>query len=122
MERDLDLVRTLLLRVEAGPPFDFDVEARSEDEVLYHLALLVDADYLDGVVSRHISHDDEVTNISDVIVRGLTWRGHDLLDAIRNDSVWEAVKESVGEAVGTTSLSVVKTLAIEYTKKKLGLG
>ena len=52
MKRDLELVRTILLEIEAQPPgqvsFGVNVEGKSDEEVLEHTALLIEAGLVNG--------------------------------------------------------------------------
>ena len=51
MKRDLNLVRMILLDIESCPPGEpireFSYEGRSQAEILEHVALLLDADFID---------------------------------------------------------------------------
>lgn len=47
--------------------------------------------------------------------------GHDFLDAVRSDDVWDATKKKVAATVGTTSLVVMKEIATANAREKLGL-
>jgi hypothetical protein len=60
-----------------------------------------------------------VTDRMGVGLSTLTWPGHDLLDAIRNDTVWESTKTQVKKTVGSASLEVVKAVAEGITKTML---
>lgn len=123
MKRNDDLLRELLLRVEErdGQSYDFEVEGHSKDEVNYHLALLVESDYLRGNVLRTGTLEPGSSGIMDVHVDQLTMEGHDFLDAVRSDDVWDATKKKVAATVGTTSLVVMKEIATAYVREKLGL-
>lgn len=121
MERDEDLIRDLLLRVEEGPPHDFHFADRSEHEVNYHLALLVEANYLRGEVVRTGTPDRGKTNVYSVHVQHLTMEGHDFLDAIRDEGVWAKTKERAQQVAESVPLSVLKEVAIEIVKNGVGL-
>lgn len=49
---------------------------------------------------------------------GLTYAGHDLLDAIRDPEVWRRTKAAAG-ATGAWTLDLLKDLATAYVKLKL---
>ena len=78
VKRGMDLVRNILLGVEADPRLDgngemqphsaeeFGVESCPNNELAYHLALLIDAGYLDGY-----------TLVNDMpVIKRMTWEGH----------------------------------------------
>ncbi|WP_263626499.1 DUF2513 domain-containing protein [Xinfangfangia pollutisoli] len=54
----------------------------------------------------------------------MTAKGHDFLDAIRNDTVWNKAKSGAA-AVGGMTLGMLKDLAVAYLKQetaaKLGI-
>ncbi len=54
-------------------------------------------------------------------VKGLTWAGHEFLDAARNDTVWNKTKEIVKDKGGSVPFEVVKDIVIEIAKKMVGL-
>lgn len=53
----------------------------------------------------------------------LTWKGHDFLDDIRNEGVWQKVRATLAnEKLQTASFGVVAALAKDIIKRNLGLG
>jgi hypothetical protein len=97
MKRDMDLVRSLLLRVEDlnGPMMnDLMVDEKDADErarVGYHIRMLVHEDFLKGDDGSGMMHEDWY-NLQ------LSWRGHEFLDTLRSHTVWEQSKKYAGEA------------------------
>ncbi len=75
----------------------------------YHIKLLCDAGFM--------------TQVSDSGYR-MTNQGHDYLDAVRSDTVWNKTKEGAAK-VGGMSLGMMKDLALAYVKQeakeKLGI-
>jgi hypothetical protein len=55
-------------------------------------------------------------------VHRLTWQGHDLLDAIRNDQVWAQTKTTVIEIVGSVAVDVLKNIAGHIAMNTRGVG
>ena len=88
MPRDMDLIRELLLRFERGdksvPP------DHTQEEVAYHVELLIDAGFLKGSVVRRAVRGHKVP--SAYFVQDITWKGHDFIASIRNDAVWKRTK------------------------------
>lgn len=109
MKRDLDLVRHILLEIEAQPPgpptFGVSAEGRSDAEVLEHIALLIEAGFVDGQITQ--GNQGEPINCA---IYRLTWAGHEFLANARNDTVWKKVLAQVKAKAGTVSVEVMKQL------------
>ena len=43
----------------------------------------------------------------------LTWEGHEFLDKIREDSIWEKTKETISEKVLPLVFDIVKSVSTE---------
>ena len=92
MKRDMDLVRRILFEVEKLPPLTarrIEIEGYSMNEVAYHCEML----YRYGLIKRY--HGDEIDQLDGVIdfwAEDLTWQGHDFLEKIREDTVWNKTK------------------------------
>ena len=97
MKRNLDLVRAILLDVEArGTPLEFidpQVDGFNELEISYHVMLLEDA----GLVR---AMDRTAIGIFRWSAGALTWRGHELVELFRDDALWEKAKAEVHVAAG----------------------
>lgn len=121
MERDLDLIRKMLLAAEAaGTPLDvmaLGLEETDFQVLAYHAEILVEARLLKAQITWV---DSSILPIS-VVVERLTWEGHDYLDAVRSDTVWARTRTLVREKVGTAALEVVKQVAVQVAKNQLGL-
>jgi hypothetical protein len=98
MKRDMSLIRLLLLRLERDE--EVELSAYSEDQVIYHSALAVEAGLLDGAIRT-----DQQGYPNGVASIRLTWKGHDFLDAARNESVWK-------KATGWFALKVFRSRLI----------
>ena len=79
MRRDANLVRDILLSVEAGH-IDIESEITDKDIINHHLHLMIDGSLL---------HGKEI-NEGQWRVYGLTWEGHELLELIRDR--WSTIK------------------------------
>lgn len=111
VRRDMDLVRTILLKVEGShEPLDLsdliDEGASEEEEqvVAHHVSLLVEqAGFMKGFdVSSH--DGDNWIDLS------LTWAGHEFLDNVRDPDVWRQTKAGAKKA-GGFSLQIVAKIA-----------
>lgn len=122
MTRDMDLIRELLLRVEAmhipaGAVMavdltepEFQIEGFDLDQVSYNMSLLSGAGLLDTNNKPNLG--------AHIITKGLTWRGHDFLDSIRDPAIWRATKEGAKEAGGFT-FELLTALAKGFLQKKI---
>jgi hypothetical protein len=102
MKRDMDLIRKILVEIEESsiegvPEFDGYEPAN----VAYHCRLLLDAGLI--TAADVSSHDGEAYLIS-----GLTWAGHDFLDAARNETVWNKAKEVIKSKGGGFTFDILK--------------
>ena len=117
----MDLIRGLLLRIEEDKtldgsrwvqftPSELGMESRTEEEIGYHLDLLIEAGLVNG------------KSMADTIpaVGKLTWEGHEFLDNIKNNDVWGKTKTRLGD-LATVSLKVVAAVAEAEIKRRLGL-
>jgi hypothetical protein len=115
MKRDMNLIRLLLLETEGEEPKP-DLSVFSEDQRLYHSALLIEADLVHG----QIIEDGSGQPASTVTLR-LTWAGHEFLDAARNDTIWHKAGERIKKSGVDVSLSVLKEVLNQLLKQSLGL-
>ncbi|BET68221.1 DUF2513 domain-containing protein [Opitutales bacterium ASA1] len=110
MKRDWDLIRRILLWQECDDEQEkVRLEVAIDQEwsqpvVLEHTRLLIENRCPDGVVLG--CHEIPDT----VIVRRLTWQGHDLLAAMRDETVWKKVTGTVNRTVGGATVDVLKGL------------
>ena len=116
MKRDIELMREILFAVEAE--FDpLEIDDSKNDAIKYHIALLIEAGLVKGVTNSSVS---TITNIPDLaIARDLTWSGHEFLDSIRQEEVWNTLKKEFKESSFETLKSVGKQLAESFAKNKL---
>lgn len=118
MPRDLDLIRKLLFWIEEHcdgshtySSVQVKIEGYSLKEINLHLSLMKEANLICLVPSPRAN--PKARNIQ---FTRLTNEGYELLDAIRNTSTWNTVKEKVLDLGGSCALSVVKDLAIQILK------
>jgi hypothetical protein len=117
MKRDMDFVRDLLLRIEsgetnfAGAPKAFTGQPPNpEAEKLgEHQRLLKQAGFVDV-------HAESLTGL--IVVRGLSWRGHEFLDSVRDPKIWAKTKDGALAAGGFT-VDLLKDLAKGFVKKQI---
>ena len=95
MKRDMDLIRSILQKVEScedphGLEHMPEIDGYSQAQVSYHIKLLHDA----GLIEVQTA-DEFNTAYPDFLSLNLTWTGQDFLDAAKDDTLWEKAKETV---------------------------
>ncbi len=79
-------------------------EDRSDQEITYHVKLLHNASLIE-------IFDRSSLDGHQCYPTGLTWAGHEFLDATRKDTVWQKLKSTALEKTGGLSFEVLKQLA-----------
>jgi len=115
MKRDMELIRLSLLEVEGEEPKP-DLSAYSEEQKVYHMALCIEAGLVDGDIVK----DGSGYPVGTVAIR-LTWKGHELLDAARNDTIWKKTVGQIKKAGVAITLPVLEDLLKKGAKELLGL-
>jgi len=111
MERNWDKIREILIKLEEMSPdkgrlrlSDFPPE---EAHVYsYNVELLIESGLIHGEMSKTVGKQ-----ASDFLAIRLTWEGHEFLDAIRSDSVWNKTKSSFIKGGLSMTFDLVKTVS-----------
>ena len=116
MQRNWDVIRAILARIEEQPDADLELYPHNfppidEARVVYHARLLHSAGLITGQVV------DGIGTLS-FIATGLTWQGHELLDAMRSNTVWHKIKEVSRQKGIVLSFDAIKTLG-KYAIKSM---
>ena len=112
MERDMVLIRKILFAIEekytdrALSYHDLGLNDYTPEVVAYHCSLLHDAQLVSSYVSRYA--DDRLYAF---YVGRLTWEGHELLDKIKSDTVWNKTKETIKSKGIPLVLDAVKEIS-----------
>ncbi|GIN33487.1 DUF2513 domain-containing protein [Bacillus licheniformis] len=125
MKLNHDCVRSILLELEENLTLNDgvtlyqlkDFETFKEygyETSVYALTKLIEADFLNGSVSRA---DNKIDYIG---VGSITWDGHQFLDNIRDNAVWSKTKDAV-KSLSSVSLSILSNVGESITKKLIGL-
>lgn len=109
MKRDMDLIKRIMLEIESGS-FSNTIQGYEEQQVLYHVKLLIDAKFLNGKYYDDISTSKP--SIAGVIVRDLTWQGHDFLDILKDDSKFKTIKD-LGKSLSLEAIKLALNQAIQ---------
>ena len=112
MKRDMDLVRRILLALEAEPsPWgseEFDVDGYDPATVNYHVMLMEGA----GLINAH-DQSNEALEVFMWHPVSLTWEGHEFLEASREEGRWSNAKALVKEKSGGLSFELLKDLLLQ---------
>ena len=117
MKRDLDLIRRILLNIEAEGEdssrragfANIADDGYDPEAIQYHMQLMHDA----GLI------------VADELVPGqwwperITWAGHEFIDLARNDTLWQATKRDVESKVGSAPFQVVHDLLARRVNDQL---
>ena len=111
MKSDNEYLRKLLFNIEGGEDYLYsvDVDLRvppEERKELYYILLLCDERYVVPTGNRNETYR-------------LTAQGHDFIEAIRDEGIWEKTKKVVSETGGNATLEMVKIIASGFLKEKL---
>lgn len=110
MQRDMDLVRLILLEIEKEyrSTFlcDLKIDGYDLETVAYHCNIM----YEKGLISAYESEYGEDA-ITDFYVGHLTWEGHDFLEKVRDNSRWGKVKKTMKEKALPFTIDMTKTIA-----------
>ncbi len=118
MKRNWDTIREILLKgeeLEFGNTLtisDFD-EIRAK-EIEYHVKLLKESNLIKATVVEFYGGGCQFD------LESLTWSGHDFLDAIRNDTIWNKTKTTIATKSGSMTFELIKSIAIELAKAAIG--
>lgn len=88
----------------------------SEEDFVYTVKKLKEADYVSASIAPGIQGTFLRFSVDSV-----TWLGHQFLDTVRDNAVWEETK-SITSKVAGVSLSILSDVAKDVLKKALGLG
>lgn len=88
----------------------------TEDEIRYVIAQL----YFEDMVIATMT--PETLNFRQVEVDSLSFKGHEFLDNIKDDTIWKKAKNFVGEHLTSTSFSIIANVASKLAIEALARG
>lgn len=120
MKRDIELIRKIILAVEALPSGtmteSLEIDGYTAEQIGYHSYLLVDAGLAKGL---------DATTLADTspmwLILHLTSSGHDFADASRDESTWKKATALVKDKAGGATIEIVKDALVAVIKGALGL-
>lgn len=120
MKRNMDLVRKILLALEAHPhgfaPADFTVAGYDQETIGHHVWLMAQG---------HLVTAEDVTVSENAgptaLPESITWHGHEFLDLVRNETVWKKLKAELKDRAITLPFELLQALAMKIAKSLAGL-
>lgn len=117
MELKQDCVREVLLYLEKNCKLnDFisssqiEIDGFSTEDITYTLNKLEEGSFV-NIVSRDLD--------GDMLIKDITYHGHQFLDNIRDKNIWTETKTKVSK-VKSVSLSILEQVAAQIITSKLG--
>jgi hypothetical protein len=114
MKRDFEIIRLFLLQIETGEDQP-KLQNYSEDEIIYNVALLIEA----GLAKGEVIEDASEGRVTGASVESLTWAGHDFLDATRDETIWKKAREKVMKPAAAFTFSLLLEYLKSEAKRKL---
>jgi hypothetical protein len=108
MKRNWDVIRKIMIKLEEIPTEDGQLDSDAlcgvdPETAFYHMRLMIEAGLAQGSCPEMLGRS------SGCLFR-LTWAGHELLDHIRRDTVWNRIKETARNKCIDLSVDVVMSL------------
>ena len=122
MKRDIDLIRKLLIYLEDKPDDkmvkELELDGYDKSNIMYHFILMDQAGLIRCEREVSSSTSDRVIMVYPF---GLSWQGHELLEASRNETMWKKAKSILLTESGAISVDVLKSLLVSMAKESVGL-
>jgi len=114
MKRDMDLIREILFEIESRKlvyPRSHEVilEGYKRSDISYHVLIMQEAGLLRAI---------EVSTADELVLHPsrLTWEGHEFLEAIKDDGIWNQAKDVVLEKGGGLVFDVLQAVLVQIIK------
>lgn len=122
MKRDLELVIKILEYLEERDEIsvieEIEIPGCDKKVVAYHVRRMYEGGLLDA---EAVTSKTTENRLIDVLPFGLTWQGHEFLDAIRNEGVAKKVRQKLGGSFTEVPFILIKELALSIGRQQLGL-
>lgn len=121
MKRDMGMIRTILLVLEQNhddEPISTHMHHKGKDyerELNHHVRLLADEGLIHTVRGHTLNGDGADMPYA------LTWKGHDFLDNIRDENVWQGLCELEAASGHPLPSDVFLQLAKRMVRQRVGL-
>jgi len=115
----MDLVRRILLAVEEKPSTTAieNLPGFDRETVIYHTRIMIDAGIIDGDYIPVSSQTDPGKGEFIIsLISGLSWDGHEFIDATRNQTIWNRTKALLAEKGGGWTFEILKEVAASIVR------
>jgi Hypothetical protein (DUF2513) len=120
MKRDMELVRAILLAMEAHEsgyaPSPFTIAGFDQGVIGHHVWLMEQGELVTAVEMTAMNEASPIA-----IPLSITWKGHDFLDAVRTDKVWLKVKTELKDKGLSLPFALLQALALKIAANLAGL-
>jgi len=110
MKRNMDAIRNILIAIEEQYEdvaiYGLEVDGLDMKTVSYHCKILHDGGFISDYGAQFSCNE-----LYSFGVGSLTWQGHEFLDKIRDDAIWEKTKSTVTKKGLPMAIDVVKDVA-----------
>lgn len=118
MKRDWDFIREILIDLEENSNLlKKHQDTETEEKFLYHIRLLVEEGLVLGIQANQGVGGGWVYSSSNP---RLGWAGHEILDTLRSQTVWEKIKARSKETSIELTTESVKALGAWALKALIG--
>lgn len=126
MKLDYDCVRSILLELEKKPLFDNDLritpvsveeiftalDRYSDGDILYCIETMKDA----GLIKANLRYGGGP--FIEGYISGITYKGHELLDSVRDRKIWQRLKQLLS-AAGAVTFDIIIDVARDIVKSNI---
>lgn len=113
MKLNYDCIRDLMIFLEDNLSYenaywisDIKIDGYSDEELIYTAEKLFEAGYINGNLSRTLSSRYPL-----ILIREITWQGHELLGNIRDNTVWKKLKSKISNVTTSVSIPILNSVA-----------
>ena len=92
-----------------------DLKKYSKSEIVYTLVVLNDTEFMEATI---LPCEDA---IGDILISRLTYKGHEFIEHIKADNIWNKTKGILGKA-GSISISLISDIAGQVIANLIGQG
>jgi hypothetical protein len=119
VQRNWDTIRRILIATEELPQGKALTRTSFPEEQAYEIAYHVEILSEAGIIHSALSHELG-GGIPHFHIWRLTWEGHELLDSIKSDTIWQKTKSFIADKGGSMTFDVVKGVAVQLSKIAIG--
>ena len=120
MQRDKDLVRKILLYVELNKEAYYDnfssdqimIEGYGKEQIAYHCMLILQTGFL-------MAEDSTKNGSLRISIKGISWLGHEFLDLVRDEKIWNKIKETASEQGVALNTELIISISKDITNNAI---